>query len=170
MDKAFFDLGNDGTFEDVEDGAWPALETSESAAGALVSTAADVAVFTEALFTGRIVSPETGRQMVSGSGFGRRYDDSSWASSCTRRACRPWCGTRRPPARLPLRHLVRAGNRDNGHGACQPQPGEPAGSGEPGSRRRDLRHGVSLAPARPPGVLIPEGDVGRSGGGVPSRA
>jgi D-alanyl-D-alanine carboxypeptidase len=73
--EAYFDIDNDGVFEDVEAGSWPALETSEGPAGALVSTAADVATFTRALFSGDLVSDTTLRMMVAGSGFPRRFDD-----------------------------------------------------------------------------------------------
>ena len=75
IEAAYFDLDNDGQVEDIEDGQWPALETSEGAAGALVSTAEDVARFTEALFTGRILPAAVVDTMVSGGPFARRYDD-----------------------------------------------------------------------------------------------
>jgi D-alanyl-D-alanine carboxypeptidase len=74
-EQAIFDLDNDGDFEDIEDGSWPALETSEGAAGALVSTPSDITMFTSALFRGEVVTHATLRQMVSGSDFARRYDD-----------------------------------------------------------------------------------------------
>jgi D-alanyl-D-alanine carboxypeptidase len=75
VDTAYFDLDNDGTVEDVEDGTWPALETSEGAAGAMISTAEDVTAFSSALFSGRILSPRTVELMVAPSPFARRYDD-----------------------------------------------------------------------------------------------
>lgn len=75
VDAAYFDLDNDGNAEDVEDGSWPALETSEGAAGAMISTAEDVTAFTSALFSGRILSPRTVELMVAPSPFARRYDD-----------------------------------------------------------------------------------------------
>jgi D-alanyl-D-alanine carboxypeptidase len=75
VDSAYFDLDNDGNIEDVEDGPWPALETSEGAAGTMISTAGDVTTFTSALFSGRILSPRTVDLMVSSTPFARRYDD-----------------------------------------------------------------------------------------------
>ena len=75
VDTAYFDLDNDGNIEDVEDGPWPALETSEGAAGAMISTAEDVTAFTSALFAGRILSPRTVELMAAPSQSGRRYDD-----------------------------------------------------------------------------------------------
>jgi D-alanyl-D-alanine carboxypeptidase len=44
---------------------WPALETLEDAAGAVVSTAPDLAMFGEALFGGRLLRPGTLHQMVT---------------------------------------------------------------------------------------------------------
>jgi D-alanyl-D-alanine carboxypeptidase len=70
----YFDIDTDGDYEDVEAGPWPALETSEGAAGAMVSTAGDVARFTEALFAGRIVAAPSMRAMVEPGPFARRYD------------------------------------------------------------------------------------------------
>ena len=75
VDTAIFDLDNDGVFEDIEHGSWPSLETSEGAAGAMVSTAADIATFTRALFSGTLLDAASLRRMVAGSGFGRRFDD-----------------------------------------------------------------------------------------------
>jgi D-alanyl-D-alanine carboxypeptidase len=77
IDEAYFDLDNDGQVEDIEEGfgSWPALETSESAAGALVSTAEDVATFTAALFGGEVVSAASLEAMVTGGVSSRRYDD-----------------------------------------------------------------------------------------------
>lgn len=73
--EALFDIDNDGDVEDVEQGPWPALETSEGPAGAMVSTAGDIATFTAALFSGEVVERESLRLMLQGSGFGRRFDD-----------------------------------------------------------------------------------------------
>lgn len=62
----YFDADNDGDRENVETGRpWPALETTEGPAGAIVSTAPDVAAFGSALFHGRLVAPATLRQMVA---------------------------------------------------------------------------------------------------------
>jgi D-alanyl-D-alanine carboxypeptidase len=72
---AYFDIDNDGNVEDIEDGPWPALETSEGAAGAMISTAGDVTAFTSALFSGRILSPRTLELMGAPSQFAGRYDD-----------------------------------------------------------------------------------------------
>jgi D-alanyl-D-alanine carboxypeptidase len=75
IDTAYFDLDNDGNIEDVEDGPWPALETSEGAAGAMISTAQDVTTFTSALFSGHILEPRTVELMATPSQFALRYDD-----------------------------------------------------------------------------------------------
>jgi CubicO group peptidase (beta-lactamase class C family) len=56
----------DGDVENVETGGpWPALETAEGPAGAVVSTAGDLAVFAGALFRGRLLRPDTLKQMVA---------------------------------------------------------------------------------------------------------
>ena len=52
----YFDVDGDGSEENVETGGpWPAQDTSEGAAGAIVSTAADLATFGDALFRGRLL-------------------------------------------------------------------------------------------------------------------
>jgi D-alanyl-D-alanine carboxypeptidase len=62
----YIDVNEDGHDENVETGApWPSLETSEGSAGAIVSTAADLATFADALFHGRLVRPATLQQMVA---------------------------------------------------------------------------------------------------------
>ncbi len=56
----YFDSDNDGDVENVETGGpWPALESSEGPAGAIVSTASDLVTFGEALFRGRLVQDST---------------------------------------------------------------------------------------------------------------
>jgi D-alanyl-D-alanine carboxypeptidase len=63
----YFDTDEDGDQENIETGRpWPSLETTEGAAGAIVSTAPDLAVFGDALFRGRLLAPATLRQMVTG--------------------------------------------------------------------------------------------------------
>jgi D-alanyl-D-alanine carboxypeptidase len=59
----YFDLDNDGFTELVPD-PWPALETSEDAAGALVSTAPDLLRFMEAFAGGRLVPKRIVAEMV----------------------------------------------------------------------------------------------------------
>jgi D-alanyl-D-alanine carboxypeptidase len=62
----YFDTDNDGDEENIETGRpWPAQETAEGAAGAIVSTAADLAVFGGALFRGRLLTPQSLRQMLA---------------------------------------------------------------------------------------------------------
>jgi D-alanyl-D-alanine carboxypeptidase len=62
----YIDVDMDGDVENVETGdPWPALETAEGPAGAVVSTAGDLAAFASALFRGRLVSPSTLEQMVA---------------------------------------------------------------------------------------------------------
>ena len=56
----YFDVDGDGFQENVETGGpWPAQETAEGAAGAMVSTAADLVTFGDALFRGRLLDERT---------------------------------------------------------------------------------------------------------------
>jgi D-alanyl-D-alanine carboxypeptidase len=67
------DGDGDGDEEDLETGGpWPALETSEGAAGAVISTAEDLARFGAALFRGRLLPPELLQEMVTPTPFGAR--------------------------------------------------------------------------------------------------
>jgi D-alanyl-D-alanine carboxypeptidase len=67
---AYFDADNDGNEENVETGGpWPALETSEGPAGAIVSTAPDLLVFGDALFRGSLLQPATLKEMVADGPF-----------------------------------------------------------------------------------------------------
>jgi D-alanyl-D-alanine carboxypeptidase len=75
ISTAYFDLDNDGDYEDIENGAWPALESSEGPAGALVSTPSDIATFTAALFSSDVLDDQLLREMTTGTPFARRYDD-----------------------------------------------------------------------------------------------
>jgi D-alanyl-D-alanine carboxypeptidase len=62
----YVDLDMDGQLENVDTGGpWPSLETTEGAAGAIVSSAGDLATFADALFHGRLLRPATLRQMVA---------------------------------------------------------------------------------------------------------
>jgi D-alanyl-D-alanine carboxypeptidase len=62
----YFDADNDGDQENVETGGpWPSLETTEGPAGAIISTAPDLAAFADALFHGRLLGPESLRRMVA---------------------------------------------------------------------------------------------------------
>jgi hypothetical protein len=111
-------------------GSWPALETSESAAGALVSTAEDVATFTAALFGGEVVSAASLEAMVSGGVSSRRYDDYGLGVELSHPDLQtPVLGPRRVPSGVPLRHLVRPRVADHDHRVGEPQPGEPGGPG-----------------------------------------
>jgi D-alanyl-D-alanine carboxypeptidase len=63
---AYFDLDEDGNQENVENGRpWTSLETSEGAAGAIVSTASDLITFGDALFHARLLRPDMMRAMVA---------------------------------------------------------------------------------------------------------
>ena len=54
----YFDADNDGTEENVETRRpWPALETTEGPAGAIISTAPNCATFGDALFRGDLLQP-----------------------------------------------------------------------------------------------------------------
>jgi D-alanyl-D-alanine carboxypeptidase len=62
----YFDADNDGDQENVErNAAWPALETTEGAAGAIVSTAADLLTFGDALFRGDLLSAASLTRVVA---------------------------------------------------------------------------------------------------------
>jgi D-alanyl-D-alanine carboxypeptidase len=62
----YVDVDTDGDAENVETGGpWPALETSEGPAGAMVSTAGDLAAFADSLFHGDLVPTSTLEQMVA---------------------------------------------------------------------------------------------------------
>jgi D-alanyl-D-alanine carboxypeptidase len=62
----YADADMDGDVDNVDAGGpWPSLETTEGPAGAIVSTAADLAVFADALFHGKLLRPDTLRQMVA---------------------------------------------------------------------------------------------------------
>jgi D-alanyl-D-alanine carboxypeptidase len=62
----YFDTDNDGIEENIETGqSWPSLETSEGAAGAIVSTAADLAKFGDALYHGRLLNAGTLQTMTA---------------------------------------------------------------------------------------------------------
>jgi len=66
----FFDADNDGDEENVETGApWPALETSEGPAGAVVSTASDLLVFGNALFRGDLLQASSWASMKAEGAF-----------------------------------------------------------------------------------------------------
>ena len=60
------DGDNDGDVENLETGReWTSLATSEGPAGALVSTAGDLATFADALFHGRLLDPASLRAMTT---------------------------------------------------------------------------------------------------------
>jgi D-alanyl-D-alanine carboxypeptidase len=72
----YFDSDNDGDVENVETGGpWPALETSEGPAGAIVSTASDLVTFGEALFRGRLVQDSTLHAMVTEGPYHPRFSN-----------------------------------------------------------------------------------------------
>lgn len=68
----YFDLDNDGFTEEVPN-PWPALETSEDAAGALVSTAPDLVRFLEAFAGGELVPAEVVKEMTQPGRHASRY-------------------------------------------------------------------------------------------------
>jgi len=72
----YFDADNDGYVENIETGGpWPALETSEGPAGAIVSTASDLLAFGDALFRGRLVSEPVLRAMVAEGAYHPRFSN-----------------------------------------------------------------------------------------------
>jgi D-alanyl-D-alanine carboxypeptidase len=62
--SGWFDTSGDG-FDDRVSGPWPALDTTEGPAGALVSTAPDLVRFARALFDGALVSRDARREMTT---------------------------------------------------------------------------------------------------------
>ena len=72
----YFDADHDGDVENIETGGpWPALETSEGPAGAIISTAPDLLAFGEALFRGRLVQEPTLRAMVAEGPYHPRFSN-----------------------------------------------------------------------------------------------
>jgi D-alanyl-D-alanine carboxypeptidase len=72
----YFDVDNDGDVENVETGKpWPALETTEGPAGAIISTAPDLLAFGEALFRGRLIKEPTLRAMVAEGRYHPRFSN-----------------------------------------------------------------------------------------------
>jgi D-alanyl-D-alanine carboxypeptidase len=72
----YFDADNDGYVENIETGGpWPALETSEGPAGAIISTAPDMLAFGDALFKGRLVREPALRAMVAEGPYHPRFSN-----------------------------------------------------------------------------------------------
>jgi D-alanyl-D-alanine carboxypeptidase len=72
----YFDADNDGYVENIETGGpWPALETSEGPAGAIVSTGPDLLAFGDALFHGRLVPEPALRAMVAEGPYHPRFSN-----------------------------------------------------------------------------------------------
>ena len=70
----YFDLDNDGDFDNVETGRpWTSLETSDGAAGCIMSTGPDLLAFGDALFHGRLLSAETMQAMTADGPFHPRF-------------------------------------------------------------------------------------------------
>jgi D-alanyl-D-alanine carboxypeptidase len=69
----YFDTDGDGFTNRIPGTSWPALETSEGAAGDLVSTAGDLLRFTEALAGGRLVSRQQLSMMTRWGAYGTRH-------------------------------------------------------------------------------------------------
>lgn len=61
----YHDLDNDGDTENAYATGWPALNTFEGAAGAVVSTAPDLVRFARALFDGDLLRPESVQAMTT---------------------------------------------------------------------------------------------------------
>jgi D-alanyl-D-alanine carboxypeptidase len=71
----YFDVDGDGFQENVETGGpWRAQETAEGAAGAMVSTAADLVTFGDALFRGRLLD---GRSLAAMTAAGPHHPRNS---------------------------------------------------------------------------------------------
>jgi len=70
----YFDLDNDGDFDNVETGEpWTSLETSDGAAGCIVSTGPEMLAFGDALFHGRLLSADTMQAMTAEGPFHPRF-------------------------------------------------------------------------------------------------
>jgi D-alanyl-D-alanine carboxypeptidase len=81
----YFDADNDGTEENIETGhPWPSLETSEGPAGAIVSTAGDLATFGDALNHGRLLNAASLRAMAAPHPFHPRNDNYGYGMEITR--------------------------------------------------------------------------------------
>ena len=68
----YFDTDNDGFTEEL-DHSWPALETTEGAAGALVSTVPDLVRFARGLFDGEIIPGSAMAEMTTPGPFASRH-------------------------------------------------------------------------------------------------
>jgi D-alanyl-D-alanine carboxypeptidase len=68
----YFDTDNDGFTEELAS-TWPALETSEGAAGALVSTVPDLLSFARGLFGAELISETALDEMTTPGPFATRY-------------------------------------------------------------------------------------------------
>jgi D-alanyl-D-alanine carboxypeptidase len=80
----YFDVDNDGTEENIETGKpWPALETSEGPAGAIVSTAGDLATFGDALYHGRLLNAASLRAMTAQHPFHPRNSNYGYGTEIT---------------------------------------------------------------------------------------
>jgi D-alanyl-D-alanine carboxypeptidase len=80
----YFDADNDGTEENVETGRpWPSLETSEGPAGAIVSTAGDLATFGDALYHGRLLDAASMRSMTAPHPFHPRNSNYGYGTEIT---------------------------------------------------------------------------------------
>jgi D-alanyl-D-alanine carboxypeptidase len=80
----YFDADNDGTEENIETGhPWPSLETSEGPAGAIVSTAGDLAAFGDALYHGRLLNAASLRAMVAAHPFHPRNRNYGYGTEIT---------------------------------------------------------------------------------------
>jgi D-alanyl-D-alanine carboxypeptidase len=73
--SGYFDLDNDGDTENVDAAHWPAQDTAEGPAGAIVSTAPDLARFAKALFGGELLGPESLTAMVTPNAYGAPHHD-----------------------------------------------------------------------------------------------
>jgi D-alanyl-D-alanine carboxypeptidase len=116
----YFDADNDGDVENIETGKpWPALETSEGPAGAIISTAPDLLALGEALFRGRLIKELTLRAMVAEGQYHPRFEKLwPWTRDPAARLHND-LGARRFPARFQVGALVRTVARRGHRGPCQ---------------------------------------------------
>jgi D-alanyl-D-alanine carboxypeptidase len=80
----YFDLDNDGDVDVETDQPWTSLETSDGPAGSIVSTAPDLLAFGDALFHGRLLSPETMPAMTAEGPFHPRFTNYGLGLEITR--------------------------------------------------------------------------------------
>ncbi|HSJ45138.1 MAG TPA: serine hydrolase domain-containing protein [Euzebyales bacterium] len=121
--SGWFDTSGDG-FDDPVTGPWPALDTTEGPAGALVSTAPDLVRFARALFEGDLVSRDARREMTTPGQFHPPHSNyGAGRRTAPTRLPHRRAGPQRITARLSRHHVVptRPASRDRRPGQRLPR-------------------------------------------------